>query len=412
MQIVKGKYNEAKIFTDNTEPGLKEQVQKVLDNVISKDQKIRIMPDCHVGSGICIGYTTTITDKVIPNGVSVDIGCGVIVQTLKDKHIELDKLDKIMHSVVPSGFAINSKPHRFANQIDIAKLKCYSDLKNPHKFILGIGSLGSGNHYCEVNTDETGQLFLVIHTGSRNLGKQIADYYQQKAYDAMKSKRVSDLAEILDNLKKNGKVDEIDAAIKYFHSNNPEPEKSMAYCEGELMNDYLHDMAICQEYASLNRKAIADIIQCGMRWKVEDEFQTIHNYIEMDTMILRKGAVSAKKGEILYIPMNMSWGGVIAEGLGNEDWNESCAHGAGRKMSRKAAKESVSMDDYRNSMNGIYTTCVTKDTIDESPMAYKDPEEVIENLKDTIKVLKRIVPVYNFKAGEESDNRRNKYSKK
>jgi tRNA-splicing ligase RtcB (3'-phosphate/5'-hydroxy nucleic acid ligase) len=370
------------------------------------------MPDCHVGSGICIGYTTTITDKVVPYYVGSDVGCGVIVQTLKDKHIELDKLDKIMHSVVPSGFAINSKPHRFANQIDIAKLKCYSDLKNPHKFILGIGSLGSGNHYCEVNTDETGQLFLVIHTGSRNLGKQIADYYQQKAYDAMKSKRVSDLAEILDNLKKNGKVDEIDAAIKYFHSNNPEPEKAMAYCEGQLMDDYLHDMAIAQEYASLNRKAIADIIQRGVGWKVDDEFQTIHNYIDMDTKILRKGAVRAEKGEILIIPANMKDGSMICVGKGNEDYNYSAPHGCGRLMSRKKAKETFGMDEFRASMEGIYTTCVNKDTLDESPMSYKPMQEIIDNIGDTVDIVNIIKPIYNFKAGEESGNRRNKHSKK
>lgn len=398
MIEIQGKFGEAKIFIDNTEPGLKEQVKNVLDNIVSKDQKIRIMPDCHVGSGICIGYTTTITDKVVPYYVGSDVGCGVIVQTLKDKHIDLGRLDKIMHNVVPSGFAINNKPHRFASQIDITRLKCYSELKNPHKFILGIGSLGSGNHYCEVNKDETGQLFLVIHTGSRNLGKQIADYYQKKAYTNYSNQRVINLRNILESLRLAGRVSEIEQASKYFVQNNPDIEKAMAYCEGQLMDDYLHDMAIAQEYASLNRKAIADIIQCGMRWKVQSEFQTIHNYIDMDTKILRKGAVRAEKGEILIVPMNMAWGSVIAVGKGNPDWNESCAHGAGRKMSRKKAKESVSMDAYRNSMNGIYTTCVDKSTIDESPMAYKNPEEVLENLKDTIEVVNRIVPVYNFKA--------------
>lgn len=401
MQIVKGKYNEAKIFIDNTEPGLKEQVKKVLDNIVSKDQKIRIMPDCHVGSGICIGYTTTITDKVVPYFVGSDVGCGVIVQTLKDKHIDLGRLDKIMHNIVPSGFAINNKPHRFASQIDITQLKCYSALKNHHKFLLGIGSLGGGNHYCEVNKDETGQLFLVIHTGSRNLGKQIADYYQQKAYDAMLLKRDGERMAIVNTLRGTGRESEIPEAIKYFTDNNPVIDKAMAYCEGQLMDDYLHDMAIAQEYASLNRKAIADIIQCGMRWKVQSEFQTIHNYIDMDTKILRKGAVRAEKGEILIIPANMRDGSMICVGKGNEDYNYSAPHGCGRLMSRKKAKETFGMDEFRKSMEGIYTTCVNKDTLDESPMSYKPIQEIIDNIGDTVDIVNIIKPIYNFKAGRE-----------
>ncbi len=401
MQIVKGIYNEAKIFIDNTEPGLKEQVKKVLDNIVSKDQKIRIMPDCHVGSGICIGYTTTITDKVVPYFVGSDVGCGVIVQTLKDKHIDLGRLDKIMHNVVPSGFAINNKPHRFASQIDITQLKCYSELKNPHKFLLGIGSLGGGNHYCEVNKDETGQLFLVIHTGSRNLGKQIADYYQQRAYKDYESRRVVGLRDVLESLREAGRISELEQVSKYYVNNNPAIEKAMAYCEGQLMEDYLHDMAIAQEYASLNRKAIADIIQCGMRWKVEDEFETIHNYIDMDTKILRKGAVRAEKGEILIVPMNMRDGSLICVGKGNEDWNSSAPHGAGRLMSRKKAKETFDMDEFRNAMKDVFTTCVSKDTLDESPMSYKPMQEIIDNIGDTVDIVNIIKPIYNFKAGGE-----------
>lgn len=401
MITIQGKFGEAKIFIDNTEPGLKEQVQKVLDNIVSKDQKIRIMPDCHIGSGVCIGFTSTITDKVCPNYVGVDIGCGMLVQTLKDSHIELGKLDKVIHANVPAGFNIHKKAHRWADDTRIQELRCKAELPNMPKFHLAIGTLGGGNHFIEVNKDETGQLFLVIHTGSRNLGKQIADYYQQKAYDAMKSKRVSDLAEILDNLKKNGRVDEIDAAIKYFHSNNPEPDKAMAYCEGQLMDDYLHDMAIAQEYASLNRKAIADIIQCGMRWKVEGEFETIHNYIDMDTKILRKGAVRAEKGEMLIIPANMRDGSMICVGKGNEDYNYSAPHGCGRLMSRKKAKETFGMDEFRKSMEGIYTTCVNRDTLDESPMSYKPMQEIIDNIGDTVDIVNIIKPIYNFKAGGE-----------
>lgn len=401
MITIQGKFGEAKIFIDNTEPGLKEQVKKVLDNIVSKDQKIRIMPDCHVGSGICIGYTTTITDKVVPYYVGSDVGCGMLVQILKDTHVELAKLDKVIHQNVPAGFSIHQKAHRWANDTRISELRCKDHLPNMHKFHLAVGTLGGGNHFCELNKDETGQLYLVIHTGSRNLGKQIADYYQKKAYDVMKSKRVSDLTEILDNLKKTGRVDEIDAAIKYFHSNNPEPEKAMAYCEGQLMDDYLHDMAIAQEYASLNRKAIADIIQRGMGWKVDDEFQTIHNYIDMDTKILRKGAVRAEKGEILIIPANMKDGSMICVGKGNEDYNYSAPHGCGRLMSRKKAKETFGMDEFRKSMEGIYTTCVSKDTLDESPMSYKPMQEIIDNIGDTVDIVNIIKPIYNFKAGGE-----------
>jgi tRNA-splicing ligase RtcB (3'-phosphate/5'-hydroxy nucleic acid ligase) len=394
MIELKGKHNECKIFTDKVEEGCIELIQKILDNPDWKDTKLRFMPDIHLGKGTCIGTTMTITDKVVPNFVSVDVGCGVIVQTLKDKHIELCKLDKIMHNIVPSGFAINSKPHRFANQIDITKLKCYSALKNHHKFLLGIGSLGGGNHYCEVNKDETGQLFLVIHTGSRNLGKQIADYYQQKAYEELKNNTITK-DEIIAQLCHLGREQDIERTLKSVDI--PKIDKSMAYCEGQLMDDYLHDMAIAQEYASLNRKAIADIIQRGMGWKVQSEFQTIHNYIDMDTKILRKGAVSAKKGEILVIPISPSYGSLICVGLGNEDWNYSAPHGGGRAMSRKVAKEKFTTDDFKKAMEGIYTTTISKDTIDECPMAYKNPKEIIENIKDTVNVVNHIVPVYNFK---------------
>ena len=395
MIEIQGKYDSAKIFTDNVESEAISQIYKILNSVVAKDSHIRVMPDVHAGAGCVIGTTMKITDKVIPNGVSVDIGCGMLVQTLKDTHVELGKLDKIIHANVPAGFSIHQKAHRWADDTRISELRCKAELPNMHKFHLAIGSLGGGNHFIELSKDETGQLFLVIHTGSRNLGKQIADYYQQKAYATMTNKETKKQA-LVAQLKLEGRTQDI--ATELAKMEIVQVEKAMAYCEGQLMDDYLHDMAIAQEYASLNRKAIADIIQRGMGWKVQSEFQTIHNYIDMSTKILRKGAVRAEKGEILIIPMNMAWGSVIAIGKGNPDWNESCAHGSGRKMSRKKAKESVSMDDYRNSMNGVYTTCVSRETIDESPMAYKNPEEVLENLKDTIEVVNRIVPVYNFKA--------------
>lgn len=407
-----GKYDTAKIFTDNIEEQAISQLYKILNSKSAEDSHIRIMPDCHAGAGCVIGTTMKITDKVVPYFIGVDIGCGMLVQKLKDTHIVLEKLDKVIHKNVPSGFNIHNKAHRWASNVRLDELLCKDHLPNKHKFPLAIGTLGGGNHFIEINKDDEDNFYLVIHTGSRNLGKQIADYYQQKAYKDHESRRVVGLRNILEALRESGRIGDIEQVSKYYVDNNPTIDKAMAYCEGQLMDDYLHDMAIAQEYATLNRMAIADIIQCGMRWKVASgdydntnryyaEFQTIHNYIDMDTKILRKGAVSAKKDEMLIIPMNMRDGSLICVGKGNEDWNNSAPHGAGRIMSRKKAKESVSMDDYRNSMNGIYTTCVDKSTIDESPMVYKPMQEIIDNIGDTVDIVKMIKPVYNFKAGGE-----------
>jgi len=403
MIIIKGTYGEAKVFTDNVEPEAIEDIKRILNSPVAINSNMRIMPDVHKGASFPIGTTMKITDKVIPNGVSLDIGCGMLVQKLDVKNVDFEKLDKIIHKYVPSGFNVNHKPHRFTTQINLTQLKCYPYLKNTDKLVLGLGSLGGGNHFLELNRDDEENVYLVIHTGSRNLGKQIAEYYQNEAYKSL-SDVGSKKKELIAKLKAEGRTKDINVELAKIKP--VEVEKALAYCEGKLMEDYLYDMRIAQEYAGLNRKAIADTIQCGMRWNILEEFETVHNYIDLDAMILRKGAVSAKKGEILYIPMNMSWGGVIAIGKGNPDYNESCSHGSGRKMSRKTAKEIVSMDDYKNSMKGIYSTCINEKTIDESPMAYKDPEEVLENLKDTIEVVKRIVPVYNFKASEEDKFRK------
>jgi len=394
----KGKYGEAIVFTNNIESETIQDIYKILNSPVAENSHMRIMPDVHKGMSFPIGTTMKITDKVIPNGVSVDISCGVYVQKLRNSHIELEKLDKIIHKNVPSGFDINNKLHRWAHDCRINELKC-KDHVNLKRAYHSISSLGGGNHFISIEKDDNDCHYLIIHTGSRNLGKQIAEYYQHAAYDSMTDKReISD--ELIKRLKKEGREKDIKTELAKIQI--IQVDKSMAYCTGPLMEDYLHDMKIAQEYATLNRRAIADTIQCGMRWKIDGEFETLHNYIDLESMILRKGAVSARKDERLIVPMNMSWGSIIAEGLGNEDWNESCAHGGGRTMSRKAAKERVSMDDYRKSMEGIFTTCINKDTIDESPMAYKDPEEVIENLKDTIKILKRLYVVYNFKASEET----------
>lgn len=398
MIEIQGKFGEAKIFTDNIEPEAITDIYKVLNSPVAINANVRIMPDVHKGMSFPIGTTMKIIDKVIPNGVSVDIGCGMLIQKLEDKDIDLEKLDNIIHKNVPSGFSLHNKPHRWANDTRISELRCKDKLPNINKFPLAVGTLGSGNHFIELNKDDEGNYYLVIHTGSRNLGKQVADYYQNEAYMQMKSK-VNNISEIIAQLQHLGREQEIESTLKSLPK--VEIDKNMAYCEGQVMDDYLYDMAICQEYAELNRKAIADIIQCGMRWKVVEEFQTIHNYINMDDMILRKGAISAKKGEIVIIPISPSYGSLICIGKGNEEWNFSAPHGGGRTMSRKAAREKYTTKDFEIAMNGIYTTTVSEDTIDECPMAYKDPNEIIENIKDTVDIVKHIVPVYNFKGSNE-----------
>lgn len=404
MVEFKGTYGNAKVFTDNIDEGTISDIYKILNSPVSKDANVRFMPDIHKGASCPIGTTMKITDKVIPYFIGVDINCGMLCQELKESHVELTKLDKIIHQNVPSGFSSRESAHKFADEIDLTELHCVKEI-NIKRALLSVGSLGGGNHFIELNKDEDGKLYLVIHTGSRNLGKQIADYYQNLAFEQMKSNQITK-SEIVTQLIHLGKEDQIERILKTIDI--PKIDKSMAYCTGELMEQYLHDMDIAQKYASLNRKAIADVIQRGMGWHVVDEFETIHNYIEMSTMILRKGAVSANKGERLIVPISPSFGSLICIGLGNDDWNFSAPHGGGRAMSRKAAKEKFTTVDFKKAMEGVFTTTISKDTIDECPMAYKDPQEIIENIKDTVNVVNHIVPVYNFKGSEESDNRSNK----
>lgn len=404
MIIIKGTYGEAKVFTDNVEPEAIEDIKRILNSPMAINSNMRIMPDVHKGASFPIGTTMKITDKVIPNGVSVDIGCGMLVQKLDVKNVDFEKLDKIIHKYVPSGFNVNHKPHRFTTQIDLTQLKCYPYLKNTDKLVLGLGSLGGGNHFLELNRDDEENVYLVIHTGSRNLGKQIAEYYQNEAYKSL-SDVGSKKKELIAKLKAEGRTKDINVELAKIKP--VEVEKALAYCEGKLMEDYLYDMRIAQEYARLNRKAIADTIQCGMKWNILEEFETVHNYIDLDAMILRKGAVSAKKGEMLIIPISPAYGSLICIGKGNEDWNCSAPHGGGRAMSRKAAKEKFTPEDFENAMSGIFTTTISLDTVDECPMAYKDPNEIIKNIKNTVDIIKRIVPIYNFK-GSEKDKYLNK----
>ena len=366
MTELKGKYNTAKMFTDTAESSAVTQIEHLLDQEFIAGSKIRVMPDAHAGMGCTIGTTMTITDKVVPNLVGVDIGCGMETLLLKDKRVELAQLDKAIHQYVPSGFSIRSAPHHFNEEIDLPALRCAKHV-NLDRAALSIGTLGGGNHFIELDEDDDGQLYLVVHSGSRNLGKQVCDYYQNAAAD---------------NLGRTGKG----------------ADRVLAYLEGTALDDYLHDMGIVQRFADLNRKAIVKEIEKRVKLKISEQFTTIHNYIDLDAMILRKGAISAQKGERVLIPMNMRDGSLICTGKGNEDWNCSAPHGAGRIMSRTAAKNSITLSQYEKAMNGIYSSTVNRSTLDEAPFAYKPMEEIIANIGGTADVVKTIKPLYNFKA--------------
>ena len=363
-----GKYNTAKVFTDNVEQSAVQQIGHLLDQEFTADSKIRIMPDVHAGMGCTIGTTMTISDKVVPNLVGVDIGCGMETALLKNTHVELGQLDKTIHQYIPSGFKIRATQHHYNDDIDLAALRCAKHV-SLDRAVLSIGTLGGGNHFIELGRDETEQLYLIVHTGSRNLGKQACEHYQRVAADS---------------LKRTGKG----------------ADRMLAYLEGQLFDDYLHDMAIIQRYADLNRKAIVKELEKRVNLKIIEQFSTIHNYIDLDLMILRKGAISAKKGERMLIPMNMRDGSLVCVGKGNEDWNFSAPHGAGRVMSRTAAKESITLTQYEKSMKGIYSSTVNRSTIDEAPFAYKPMEEIMSDIGDAAEIVNIVKPIYNFKAAE------------
>ncbi len=395
MISLKGNYNSAIVFTNNLDENAKMQIEKLLNQEFIKDSNIRIMPDVHSGIGCTIGTTMTITDKIVPNLVGVDIGCGVETVLIKNSHVELEKLDKIIHENIPSGFEIRKSPHPYFNNIDLKELKSFNHI-NYNRASLSLGTLGGGNHFIELSKDEKDNIYLIVHSGSRNLGKQVADYYQNLAFKNMIKNDIG-LKTIIDDLKKSGQEKKINKEIKKFKSSI---DKNLAYLEGDLFYDYLHDMKIVQKYAEINRHAIVNEIVKRMKLKVLENFTTIHNYIDLDSMILRKGAVSAKKGEKLLIPINMKDGSLICTGKGNENWNYSAPHGAGRLLSRKNAKEKFTLHDFKSSMKGIYSSTIGKGTLDEAPFAYKPIDEIIENIEDTINIISILKPIYNFKAIE------------
>lgn len=399
MIELRGKYGEAKVFTDVVDQESISQVINLLNQPYVEGSRVRMMPDIHAGAGCTIGTTMTITDKICPNLVGVDIGCGMETIRIKETHIELQQLDKLIRQEIPSGFAIRTKPHRYAKQIDLEALYCakHVDLLRAEK---SIGTLGGGNHFIEANKDDEGNIYIVVHSGSRHLGLQIANYYQNAGFKALTSYKPEEIEAAIVKLKAEGRQSEIQKTLQEMKSKHSYIPKPLAYVEGELLEQYLHDMKIAQEFAMLNRKAMIDVIVKGLGVHVVEQFTTVHNYIDTENKILRKGAVSAQAGEVLLIPINMRDGSLICVGKGNEDWNCSAPHGAGRLMSRSAAKESFTVSEFKKQMEGIYTTSVGRSTLDECPMAYKRIEDIVDNIDPTVEIKAIIKPIYNFKAGE------------
>lgn len=372
MEVFKGDFGSAVAYTNGLDACTAGQITGLCDQPFSEGLKIRIMPDAHAGAGCVIGTTMNIRDKIVPNLVGVDIGCGMETVKLAPCEIDFKALDKIIRRLVPFGKGARKQRHGFADQSRLEELRCQDVIfggkdgpKIKDRAYRSIGSLGSGNHFIELDRDEdNGDIYLVIHSGSRNPGLETAVSYQKLAQ-------------------------------KTCGKNVPAP---LAYLEGENMANYLHDMKIMQEYADLNRRAIAQVIIEGMGWEAVERFATVHNYVNFEDMILRKGAVSAHKGEKLLIPFNMRDGSVICEGLGNEEWNCSAPHGAGRLTSRTEAFKNLNLDDFKRDMEGIYSSCISRATIDESPQAYKPKDAILASLPETAKIIKVLKPVYNFKA--------------
>ena len=393
MIELRGKYNNAKVFTDTFDSETGSQLINLLNQEFVKGSQIRIMPDTHAGAGCVIGTTMTIKDKVCPNLVGGDIGCSVSAYQLKEKDIDLEKLDNVIRTYVPSGFNIHERAIAKSNA---DKILAPVDVDRAFK---SLGTLGGGNHFLEVNRDKNGYLWLVVHTGSRHLGLEVANYYQTLAYEKLQNGNIKDeIRQLVDKYKSEGRTRDIEAAIKDLYKNKPKIIKDLAYVEGNDFDNYIHDMKLTQEHASINHRVIAETIVNNMDFHIKEAIHTTHNYIDTDNMILRKGAVAANFLKPLIIPMNMRDGSLICVGKSNPDWNYSAPHGAGRIMSRGQAKENVKMEDFKESMEGIFSTCVKESTLDESPMAYKPMDEIIRNIKDTVEIVDIIKPIYNFKA--------------
>lgn len=400
MIELQGKYAEAKIFTNIVDNESISQVIELLNQPYISGSRVRMMPDIHAGAGCTIGTTMTISDKTCPNLVGVDIGCGMYAVNLGQVNIDMEQMDAAAH-FIPSGMNVwESRKEHF----NLLELRCYRELKDSKRLERSLGTLGGGNHFIEIDQSADGTKFLVIHSGSRNLGKQVAEYYQRLAIDLNKGKEeyFAKRDALIAEYKATGRRTEIQAALKELRWNAHEtmlPE-SLCFVYGQYLEDYLHDVKICQRFACRSRELMAEIILQRLGLETVEAFHTIHNYIDTDEMILRKGAIAAHKGEKVLIPINMRDGSLICTGKGNEDWNFSAPHGAGRLMSRREAKETFTVSEFKEQMNGIYTTSVGQSTLDESPMAYKSMNDIVNNISPTVSIDSIIKPIYNFKAGD------------
>ena len=399
---IKGKVNTALCYAKVVEEEAIGQIRRMCDYAIAEDSKIRIMPDVHAGKGCTIGTTMTITDKVVPNVVGVDIGCGMYTVNLGKDDVDFEKLDEAAH-FIPSGREVwEGRQERF----DLTDLHCYRELKDAKRLARSLGTLGGGNHFIEIDEATDGTKYLIIHSGSRNLGKQVAELYQKLAINLNRGfgEYLKKRDEIISSYKEQGRRSEIQSALKQlqwqvYESPVSIPE-DLCYLEGKYLEDYLHDVEICQVFARRSREKMAEIILERTRMNGCDAFHTIHNYIDTDEMILRKGAIAAHKGERVLIPINMKDGSILAIGKGNPEWNYSAPHGAGRIMSRTKAKNELNLDEYKQAMKGIYTTSANENTLDEAPMAYKSLESIIDVIRESVDIIDVMKPIYNFKASE------------
>lgn len=402
MLEIKGKVSTAICYASVVEDEAIQQIRRMCDQEFTKDSKIRIMPDVHAGKGCTIGTTMTIVDKVVPNIVGVDIGCGMYTVKLGNIDIDFEKVDKVAN-YIPSGRNVwQSKTEYF----DLATLRCYRSLKDTKRLERSLGTLGGGNHFIEIGVASDGNKYLVVHSGSRNLGKQVAELYQKLAIDLHSGKEdfFTQKDKLIESYKKQGRRKEIQKALKKLEKNWQSKEssipKDLCYLYGSYLDDYLHDVEICQQFAKRNREKMAEIILERTNMKALSAFHTVHNYINSKEMILRKGAISAHKDELLLIPINMRDGSILAKGKGNPEWNYSAPHGAGRIMSRTQAKRTFDLNAYKKTMEGIYSTSINKATLDEAPMAYKSIENIIEDIQGCVDIIDIIKPVYNFKAAD------------
>lgn len=402
MINIEGKINTAICYANVVEDEAIEQIRRMCDYEFTAGSKIKIMPDVHAGKGCTIGTTMIVVDKAVPNVVGVDIGCGMYTVDLGKEDIDLARVDEAAH-YIPSGMNVwEGRQERF----DLTGLRCYRDLKDTKRLERSLGTLGGGNHFIEIDRSADGTNYLVIHSGSRNLGKQVAELYQQLAIDLHKGigEYLEARDEIIRTYKEQGRRTEIQAALKQLKWDKenlaPDMPEDLCFLSGKYLDDYLHDVEICQAFARRSREKMAEILVDRVGLNAGEAFHTIHNYIDTDEMILRKGAIAAHDGEKVLIPINMRDGSILATGKGNPDWNYSAPHGAGRVMSRTKARDTLSMDEYKETMKGIYTTSVNEKTLDEAPMAYKSLEDIIDVVSEAVDIIEVLKPIYNFKASD------------